>query len=202
MAHIKKIFLCLSVLLFSILSSCATTELTAVWEAPNYKGPIKKIAVVGAFESQTIRNIFEDEFVKHLNGLGLEAVAGYTIVPIEKLGEMEHVMSQIRASGADVLLITRLVDMKTEQTYVRDRVDVIPEYYNDFGHYYRYIYSPGYIVNTEFAYAETNIYSVDDGKMIWSAHSRTQISATNEKLIKSFIRTIADRLSESGLIAY
>ena len=92
--------------------------------------------------------------------------------------------------------------MKTEQTYVRDRVDVIPEYYNDFGHYYRYIYSPGYIVNTEYAYAETNIYSVDDGKMIWSAQSRTQISGSNEKLIKAFVRTIVERLSESGLIAY
>jgi len=202
MAHIRNLFLCLISLLFFIMASCATTELTAVWEAPNFKGPIKKIAVVGAFETQAIRNIYEDEFVMHLNELGLDAVAGYTIVPVDKLGEMDYVMSQIRESGADVLLITRLVDMKTEQTYVRERVHVIPEYYHDMRHYYRYIYSPGYVVNTEYAYAETNIYSVNDAKIIWSAHSRTQISDTNEKLIKSFVRTIVDRLSESGLTAY
>lgn len=202
MAHIKKRFLCLIAFLFIVQASCATTKLTAVWEAPNYKGPIKKIAVVGAFQSQTIRNILEDEFVKRLSDVELDAVAGYTFIPGDQLSKMEYVMSQVRESGADVLLITRLIDMITEQTYVRESVHVIPEYYDDFGPYYRYIYSPGYMVNTDYAYAETNIYNMNDGKMIWSAHSRTQISGTNEKLIISFVRTIVDRLSESGLTAY
>ena len=202
MAHINKMLLCLIALLFLFPVSCATTELTAVWEAPDFKGPIKKIAVIGAFQTQAVRNIFEDEFVMHLSGSGLDAVAGYNIVPIEKVGEMEYVMSQIMESGADAVLITRLVDIKTEQTYVHERVNVVPEYYNEWGHYYRYIYSPGYIVNTDYAYAETNIYNMNDRKIIWSAHSKTQISATNEKLIKAFVRTMVDRLSESSLIAY
>ena len=202
MARIKNMILCLITLLSVIFASCATTELTAVWEAPDSKRPIKKIAVVGTFQNQTIRNIFEDEFVKLLSDSGIDAVASYTFIPGNKLSEMEHVMSQIREIGADAVLITRLVDIKTEQTYVRERVYVVPEYYYDWGHYNTYIYSPGYTVNTEYAYAETNIYSVNEGKMIWSAHSRTQISGTNEKLIRSFVSTIVNRLSESGLIVY
>jgi hypothetical protein len=202
MAHIKKRFLCLITLLFFITVSCATTQLTAVWEAPNFKGPIRKIAVVGAFQSQTIRNVFEDEFVKRLSDSGLDAIASYTIVPVEKVEEQEYLMSRISESGADVVLVTRLIDIKTEQTYVRESVYVVPEYYYNWGHYYRYIYSPGYVVNTDYAYAETNIYSVNDQKMIWSAHSRTQISGTNEKLIRSFVETIVDRLSEGSLTAY
>jgi hypothetical protein len=202
MPHIMKKFVCLTALLFFIPASCATTKLTAVWEDPGFKGPIRKVAVVGAFKSQAIRNIFEDEFVSRLSGSGLDPVASYTIIPIEKVSDMDYVMSRIRESGADAVLVTRLIDIKTEQTYVRDSIYVIPEYYHEWGHYYNYIYSPGYMVETDYAYAETNIYKVSDERMIWSAHSRTQISATNEKLIRSFVKIIVDRLSESNMTAY
>ncbi len=202
MPNIIKRFFCLIAFLFFIPASCATTKLTAVWEDPGFKGPIRKIAVVGAFQSQAIRNIFEDEFVSRLSDSGLDSIASYTIVPVEKVGDMDHVMSRIRESGADAVLVTRLIDIMTEQTYIRESVYVVPQYYHEWGHYHTYIYSPGYMVETDYAYAETNIYSVNDGKMIWTAHSRTQISATNEKLIKSFVRTIVERLSESGLTAY
>jgi hypothetical protein len=202
MAHIKKSFLCLITLLFLIPVSCATTELTAVWEAPGFNDSIRKIVVVGAFQNQAIRNIFEDEFVKMLSDSGLDVTASYTIIPVEKVDKMDYVMSQIRESGADTVLVTRLIDIKTEQIYMRESVYYMPEYYRYWGHYQHYMYSPGYIVNIEYAYAETNIYNVNDGKMIWSAHSKTQISATDEKLIISFVRTIVDRLLESGLTAY
>ncbi len=202
MTHTKKSFFSLAVLLFFILSSCATTELTAVWENPGFQGRIAKIAIIGAFQSKVNRNIFEDEFVGRLSDLGLDAVAGYTIIPFEKVGETDYVMSRIMASDSDAVLETRLIDRKTEQTYVREQVHYFPDYYNDWRHYHRYIYSPGYIVNTEYAYAETNIYSLPDRRLVWSARSKTQITDSDENLIRSFVRTIVDRLSKNGLLAY
>jgi hypothetical protein len=202
MTRTKKRFFCLAALLFFIFSSCATTELTAVWENPGFHGKIGKIAIIGAFQSKANRNIFEDEFVERLSALGLDAVAGYTIIPFEKVGDTDYVMSRIMENGTDAVLETRLIDRKTEQTYVREQVHYFPDYYNDWRHYHRYIYSPGYIVNTEYAYAETNIYSLPDRKLIWSARSKTQITDSDENLIRSFVQTIVDRLSKNGLLVY
>jgi hypothetical protein len=52
----------------------------------------------------------------------------------------------------------------------------------------------------EYAYSETNICNTNDNTLIWSARSETQLAGRNESTIKSFIRTIVDRLSADKLI--
>ncbi len=51
-------------------------------------------------------------------------------------------------------------------------------------------------------FADDFIYTVNDGKLIWTARSKTQISDDDDKLIKFFVKTIVSRFLESGLIAY
>ena len=190
----------LMALLVFLFSSCATTKLTAVWEAPNFHGTIRKIVVTGTFRTPVIRNLFEDDFVNRLKDYGVEAVASYTIIPIDKVQDKDYVMKRIKETGADAVLMTRLIDKKTERTYVPGTVYTVPNYYRRWGYYYDYIYSPGYTVDEEYAYAETNIYTLSNEEMIWSARSRTVISGTDENLIKAFVKTISDRLSADGVI--
>lgn len=185
-----------------MLLSCATTKLTAVWETSDFDVTIRKIVVMGTVRSPSIRNIFEDEFVENLEAHGVEAVASYKTIPIEKIRDWEFVMDRIRETGADAILVTRLLDRKTVRTYVPARIYTMPNYYHKWGHYHNYIYSPGYIVDEDYAYAETNIYRVSNEEMIWSARSETLISGTNEKLIRSFAKKIVDRLSAGRLLSY
>jgi len=185
-----------------ILLSCATTILTAVWEDNAFHGTIRKIVIVGAVRSHSIRNTYEDEFVKNLEAHGVDAVASYKIVPVEMIQDMGFVMEQIRETGADAVLITRLLDRKTQRIYVPGTVYTVPHYYHKWGHYYDHIYSPGYVVDEDYAYAETNIYNVLNEQIIWSAQSETLISDNNEKIISSFVKTIVDRLSASRLLGY
>ncbi len=183
-----------------ILASCATTKLTTVWKDENFHGTIRKVVVVGAFREPSIRNLFEDEFVRQLKSRGVEAVASYTIVPIGELARKDLLMSEIRKTGADAALVTRLVDKKTVESYVPGEVYAVPNYYRRWGPYFDYIYQPGYMVREEYAYAETNIYDTKDEQLIWAARSRTLMSGNSRDLIKSFVRTMADEMVSDKLI--
>ena len=183
-----------------LLTSCATTELTLVWKDRNFQGTVHKIAVVGAFRKPAVRNFFEDAFVKQLKAHGVEAVASYTLVPIADLKNQKEVMAKIRETGADAALVTRLVDKKTIERYVPGEVYTFPNYYYYWDPYFNYIYTPGYTVEEEYAYAETNVYETSDEKLIWSARSRTLLSGKDQDLIRSFVGIMVRKLSADGVI--
>ncbi len=191
---------CLVAVCIFLLTSCATTKLTTVWKDESYHGTIKKVVVVGAFRHASIRNSFEDEFVRQLKARGLDATASYTLVPIEELSKKDLLMTEIKNAGADAALVTRMVDKKTIERYVPGEVFVAPNYYYYWGPYFDYIYTPGYMVTEEYAYAETNIYDTGTGKLIWSARSRTLLSGNDQDLIKSFVSIMMDKMASDHLI--
>ncbi len=191
---------CLVVLGGLLLSSCATTIVTAVWKDESFTGPVKKMAVIGIFKTPAIRNSFEDEFSRQLRTHGVEAVPGYTVIPVDEQSDKDIVASKLRNLGTDYVLVTRLVDKRTVQTYVPGQAYVVPGYYRSWGGYYQYAYTPGYMVQDVYAYAETNIYDVKNDKLIWSARSETEISGVNQELIQSFVKIMIDRLSADAVI--
>ena len=183
-----------------LLTSCATTILTTVWKDESFTGPVRKMAVIGIFKTPAVRNFFEDEFSRQLKTHGIEAVASYTIIPIDDQSDKDIVASRLRNLAMDYVLVTRLVDRKTVQTYVPGQAYVVPGYYRSWGGYYQYAYTPGYMVEDIYAYAETNIYDVKNDKLIWSARSETEISGMNQELIRSFVKIMIDRLSADAVI--
>jgi hypothetical protein len=183
-----------------LLTSCATTIVTAVWKDESFMGPVKKMAVIGIFKTPAIRNSFEDEFSRQLKTHGIEAVASYTMIPVDDQSDKDIVSSRLKNMGTDYVLVTRLVDKKTVQTYVPGQAYVVPGYYRSWGGYYQYAYTPGYMVEDVYAYAETNIYDVKNDKLIWSARSETEISGVNQELIRSFVKIMIDRLSADAVI--
>jgi len=200
MNYASKI-LCLSLCTCAVLlTSCATTTLTTVWKDEAFHGTVKKIVVVGAFRSPTVRNFFEDEFARQLKAHGVEAIASYTLVPIDKLPEKDLLMAKIRETGADAALVTRMVDKKTVESYVPGEVYAVPHSYRRWGPYFDYIYTPGYMVREEYAYAETNIYETNTQQLIWSAMSSTLLSGDKQDLIKSFVSTMVGKMAEDKLI--
>jgi hypothetical protein len=183
-----------------LLTACASTILTAVWKDESFTGPVRKIAVIGIFKTPAIRNFFEDEFSRQLKTHGIEAVAGYTLIPADDQSDKDIVASKLKNVGMDYVLVTRLIDKKTVQTYVPGQAYVVPGYYRSWGGYYQYAYTPGYLVEDIYAYAETNIYDVKNDKLIWSARSETEISGMNQELIRSFVKLMIDRLSADAVI--
>ena len=129
----------------------------------------------------------------------------------EEMIDRPTVESKMKEVGADGVIVTTLVDKKTQKvqssTYYADR--------GWYGHY-SYRYSNPQVVRhrtTSYEYEvfnlETNLYEIQNQKMIWSSLSDTQIpyaqpgsfseGAVN-KAIKELIQNIVKRLSESQLI--
>ncbi len=185
---------------FFLLSACATTTTTNVWRDQTYQGPVKKILVMGISQKPSIQRFFEDQFVRQLRGRGNGAVAGYTVLPYEKAVDKDFIAAKAREIGADAVLITRPVGRKTESTYVPGQAYAVPGAYHRWGSYYGYAYSPGYIVEDEYVYLETNIFDVATDNLIWSAESETVLLANNQELITSFIDTMVARLASDKVI--
>jgi hypothetical protein len=203
-----------------LLLSCATTTLTSVWKESSLKaGKIKKILIIGVSDKPAIRRFYEDEFVKQFQLRGLDAVASYTIVETEKVPEKEFFLSKIQDLGIDAIMITRLVDRKTVETYYPPEVlqsgQPVPPpglyprgyYLSWYGYYYdcyQCVRTPGYTVQDEIVSLETNMYDSRTDKLIWSALSDTFVGTleggVDTSTIKSFIQVIINRLSADNMI--
>lgn len=181
-------------------ASCATTKMTDTWRDDAYRGTIRKVVVVGIFKEPDTRKIFEDEFADRLRARGVDATASRKIVSDAEMPDKDVVIGKIRKSGADTVLITRVMDMETVKNYVPGQAYAVPTYYGYYGAYYGYSYRPAYTETEGTAYLETNLYNVGDEKLIWSGRSKTKLSATRYELIQAYVKTMIDGLSESKLI--
>ena len=187
-------------IMFFVLSSCATTVTTNVWKDQTYGGPVKKVLVMGISQKKGIQRFFEDEFVRQLREKGTDGVAGYTVLPYDEKMTKDFIAAKAREAGADTVLVARPLSREMQRTYVPGQVYAVPGSYSRWGSYYGSAYSPGYVVEDEYVYIETNMYDVATEKLIWSTQSETIIMAADQELIKSFISTMVAQLSSDKLI--
>ena len=194
----------------AFLFSCATspsrsnTVMTDTWKDTAYQGKPQKIMLIMAAKSSDTRNLFENRFAGELQGRGNDAFQSYTVVPFEQLRDKELVKSKIHSSGADTVLISRLVDTKTIESYrpgLITVIPVVPDYYYGWWGYYNVVFADyGYTGDVTVAYIETNLYDVKTEKLIWSGHSKTERTYGEQELITAFIQRMIKKLSSAGLI--
>jgi len=187
-----------------LLSACASTQLTSVWKDPSYQTRPAKILVIGMARSPLNRRLFEDEFVRQLEAHGTSAIASYTVLTDAQQGDQAVIARKVAELGADAVLITRLVSKKIVQVYVPGTPYYPPPYYDTWPNYYvygyRYMYTPGYIANDEYAVIETNLYDAKTDRLIWAATSETGINDSNKNLIKSYIKVMVNNMIGLGLL--
>jgi len=206
MKYKLSIYTCLILCCAILLASCATTEIKSVWSDASYKGgPLIKVVVMGLSKDQTIKRLYEDEFVRQLKAHGVQAIPGYSVIPQEKMGDESYISEKIKELGVDATLVTRLVDKKTIQTYYPPQMFYTPApYYRGWHGYYRnsyqYMMSPGYTATEEALVLETNIYSMQSNELIWSALSETFMEGSSESLIQSLVQKLIKDMSAKDLI--
>jgi len=187
------------------ICSCSQTKVTSVWLDPEYQGaPVDNIFVVGVTKDAGLRRLFEDEFVALFRERGVKATASYRVLPDEDLRNEEKLDSTVKASGSDMILMTRLIDIRKDTQYIPpDYVYAPPPYYYRGWHGYyaqAYMVSPGYTVEYETALLETNLYALKTDQLIWSARSDAPTDGNIGKHVKEFANKIISRLAEAKLI--
>ena len=184
--------------------ACATTDLKAVWRDEAYKSQPKKVLVIAMFKNPTVRRLVEDEFRNHLKYRGTDAAVGYDVFPGSELPTKETVAEQIKARGFDALLLTRLVDTRTETRTVPGSATYAPAPYGVpmrgyYGGGYSTVYSPAYQVEDRFATVELSLYDVATEKLIWTAMSDTWLSEGEQKLVKDYVALMMESMRKQKL---
>lgn len=110
----KRCLFPLSILL-SILSGCATTDLTNSWKNPQYSGgPVTKVLVLGISSQASVRRTFEDTLAQALTKKGVQPVASYTLIPSDGPIAEDALEKAVEQAGVDGVLVTRMVGRQTE----------------------------------------------------------------------------------------
>jgi hypothetical protein len=201
----KKIHYLIFTVLLQLLLSCNSTKIVSSWRDPEKhirKGEWNKVLVVALLRKETNRRRAEDEMVKFLNGKGIQSYA-YLDDSFDKKDE-EALREKIRTDGFDAAITMRLIDIEKEKVYKPEQHFIYPVYYNDFStYYYRnlpYYNNPGtYSVSKKFI-IETVIYSIADGKIIWSGITETLNPKDVEKLTDEIADVIHKKMIEDGFI--
>lgn len=177
--------LTLAVASLAALASCtASTQLTNSWTDPTAANSrFQKIVVVGATPKTTTRRTYEDAFGKELQARGISTISSYTFAGEGQI-DKDAAISKLKELGADGVIVTRLVDKETYQTYYPPTYSAVAApsaYYGGwYGYYsmgYSYMSTPGYTEENKVYRLETNLYDVKNDKLIWSGLTETTLSS-------------------------
>ena len=168
-------------IMFLLLFACTSTKFSSVWKDPSYQEHPAKIMVVSAFKDPGTRRLFEDEFVRALKDRGVDAVVSYTIMsdPIV-FADRDLIAAQATSLGADTVLVNTPLGTRADE-----------------------VGSPWGIYSYEDVYisTQTEVYDKTSNRLIFKVSSETWIrqDATSSRNIRSYINTLLNKLSRSGL---
>lgn len=203
-----KLFVMLSITFFtiSLMQSCApSTQMAGSWQNKEFNGKINKILVLGIAKQDWGRKVFEytlrDAFIDY----GIESMATLDVITVDHKIAKETFKKYFNDKNIDAVIVSRVIGVDQKQTQVYNDMYTVPfGYYNSFGSFYfnayDYIYNPGYSVTSETVRIESNLYSAEDGKLIWSGISESVEPDDAFDLIESVSDVIVKELNNLKII--
>lgn len=200
--------------LVMLLSSCASTSVKSTWKSPDYKGEApKKMAVVADDDRAMVRVGLENRFVNQLGAAGQPALATASAFPdlAAARKNKEATIAQLRASGVDAILITRLVSKsaymaKAQQQFTGQYValTVTPDpggWETSIGTYSDYSSGPR-SDDRSYLLLDTSLFDLNTGKRIWACVTETTIKDTDDKLeiADQFVAKVVGTMRQEGMI--
>lgn len=165
-----------------LVLSCNSTKLTSSWKA---KDAVTKeyhnIMVWGILteKDSALKSNMETHLVNDLVDKGYHAISSLSVFgsrSYKKLTEKE-IVDQFRNSGVDAVITIVMLDKKKEELYVppgmvnnMNSYDHVDKYYSNI---YEKVFTPGYYVTTTSYFWESNLFEVNQDKLVYSARTRS-----------------------------
>ena len=195
-----------------VLCGCAATALKQTWKSPSYQGgPVQKIAVLAVDEREFYRASVESHFTFQLNQGGQGAFITHDLLSLPAIkADKEAAAAKLRASGADSLLLVRLVSQTTSANQVR----ATPGYYApvvsgyETGDWYDY-YSVAFMdmgtvwSNTKREVClETSLFDLRSGQRLWSGITQTVLKEQSDRIevLSALVTKVLAALRNDGLV--
>lgn len=190
-----------------LMAGCASSELIDVWSgASSLSQGLRKVLVISSSRNPVQRRIWEDAFCGELVKRDVEATPSYTLFP-DALPDTAEVVRVVRSSGFDGVLVTRRLppELTTRylQGYVTTEEDLRYDRYRDrFVRYYKEVEHPGYLDSQKVLMRAIDVWTTgDDGRIIWSATSKTPEPASMEPIRHDIVELVMSELTERRIIA-
>lgn len=203
----------LSIALASLLSVSAfsqSSKMLMSWKSPE-AAPKKfhRVLALGLSNKTEVRADFEDALAAQLAETGVEAIPGNAILlrPESTQLDLNYLREQVRANKIDAVVVSRLIKVENNVTYIPGGTYVVPyPYYNTFyGYYgsvYGVVYTPDYLREEKKVRIETNLYgtSSPDGELIWTGITDTVNPSNLHKAIKGLVKLVLKQMQSEGVL--
>lgn len=186
-----------------LLMGCASTSLVDQWKSPEFKGPpLTKVLVMGVSTQPGPRRIFEDEFSAALRAAGVQAVPSYTVIPTDGQAEQAVLEKALQQVGADGVLITRLVSREQKTQVSPGFYQPVPAmgFYGWYSSAWVGYYEPPTVYQYDVVTADTSVYGVNAGTLLWSGTTQTFSPQDVAKETPGFAKIIIGALKQAGVI--
>jgi hypothetical protein len=191
------------------LGACASTgdRVVKVFEdRAAFAGPYTRILVVGAHAEAATRRTFEDSVVRALAALGTEGRSSLVVMDASENIDRESVIAAVRETGADAVLVTRVVDIeaKTEIEQGQTQAELARRSDVPLADFFRYEYVESAdamtVTTVRTVILDTDVYDAASEKKVWSVESTSFDKQTAYGVIDGVARTISAELARDGLI--
>jgi hypothetical protein len=193
------------VLLLSIalccLAGCESAPVSDSWHDPAFDGPIRfhRTLVIAMVIDPLVRRPAEDVMVAAI-GEG-RSIQSYKLLQVTDLTDVDHLVQKLTPNGVDAILTMRLVSTEHEISWVPGS-GVYP--FDSFWTFYNRAAStardPENLKSESTVRVQTNLYSVDGGKLLWTGISDSFLAADARDRIEPVVRGIVSRMEAEGIL--
>jgi hypothetical protein len=196
-----------AVVLLATLAACSRpTDVVSTWHLQQSDGgPYRTILVVGVADDGGERRRFENAMTAALAGLGIAARASNREMPAEAPLNRDSIAGVVKATGADAVLVTRLVshEVATQEVDARTGVKVNPKGQNVYD-FFRYDYDEyeesAYLVVKSTVRLSTDFYEARQGELVYTLETTTYDKESGAEIITEVTEAVAGRLKRDGLV--
>ena len=195
------------VLLTVTLTMAASTKFVSTWRNPK-AGPIDvsgaKLASFVVNSDEAMRWGPEETLAAELRRRGIDAVAGYTVMPSELAKDTEKAKEFLKKIGITGAIMMRVVGYEKETSQRAVTVWQSASYYQTFSGYWNYGWSTVYEIGSRKTprrvAIETLIYSIEQDQLIWAGESETTDPKDVRKFAEQLVDAIGKEMREAGLV--
>jgi len=186
----------------TLVVGCAFTTIRKVYRDPEFRSEsIRHVLIVGQFENQDNRKIFENEFVQQWKTRGVDAVSSLEVFPSSAPLTKAEIAPFAKAHGFDTVLVARVIERKAIQPGEPAVASVEPDTetaYRETNATLDVLLAPP-VSTSEFTLATvaTNLYDVPSERRLWAGWSQTEVMKRIPKLIPPYVHLILKQLYAS-----
>ena len=181
----------LGAVLAVLLAACATSSMVSQRSNPDYVGkPFRSVMVVAVTTDDLVRRTFEDRMVALLGKRGLKGIPSYDAIGSRGKVDEPELRRAVAGSGAEGVLITRIVRVDRESGTVPGATVGIGFY----GYWETVQFAPQKVDGPSWTVSETRLFDAKNGVLAWTGVMDTRENDDLGAALTQYIDVVFDAM--------